>query len=180
MNDECWMNSRFAIFRTPYSVSIFLILLFITHHSSFIIHPFFSPLSPLPSPLPMSDRQTTVAELRELVEAFVERRDWHQFHAPKNLAMSLAIEAAELMEHFQWISPEDSRRVAEDAEQLSRWPRNWPSVLCYALAMANELKLDLSGADSAENGEKRRKVSRRRIPRPGEIMPLGAFLLLTG
>ena len=46
----------------------------------------------------MSDSQTTVAELRQWVQEFVDRRDWQQFHSPKNLSMSLAIEAAELMD----------------------------------------------------------------------------------
>jgi NTP pyrophosphatase (non-canonical NTP hydrolase) len=94
----------------------------------------------------MSDRQTTVAELRGLVREFVERRDWRQFHAPKNLAMSLAIEAAELMEHFQWISPEDSRRIGESPEQLAQVADELADVLCYALAMSNELDIDLSAA----------------------------------
>lgn len=49
----------------------------------------------------MSDAETPLADLREIVRRFVEERDWRQFHSPKNLSMSLAIEAAELMEHFQ-------------------------------------------------------------------------------
>ena len=48
-----------------------------------------------------SDRTTTVNELRELVQQFVDERDWNTFHNPKNLSMSLAIEAGELMEHFR-------------------------------------------------------------------------------
>ena len=55
------------------------------------------------SPSP-TDATTTLQQLRDLVEAFVDERDWHQFHAPKNISMSLAIEAAELMEHFQWVT----------------------------------------------------------------------------
>ena len=94
----------------------------------------------------MSDTTTTVAALKELVDDFVDQRDWHQFHAPKNLAMSLAIEAAELMEHFQWISPDESRRVADDPQRLSAVAEELADVLCYALAMANELNLDLSTA----------------------------------
>ena len=92
----------------------------------------------------MSDSTTTLAELKRLINDFVDRRDWHQFHAPKNLAMSLAIEAAELMEHFQWISAEESRRAAEDPERLETIGDELADVLCYALAMANELRLDLS------------------------------------
>ena len=92
------------------------------------------------------DAETTVAELRELVQSFVDERDWQQFHAPKNLAMSLAIEAAELMEHFQWISPENSREIGADPGQLAEVSDELADVLCYALAMGNQLKIDLSTA----------------------------------
>ena len=94
----------------------------------------------------MSDAETTVAELRELIRHFVEERDWRQFHAPKNLAMSLAIEAAELMEHFQWISTEESREIAAKPEELAEVSDELADVLCYALAMANQLDIDLSTA----------------------------------
>ena len=94
----------------------------------------------------MSDSTTTVADLKQLMADFVARRDWRRFHAPKNLSMSLAIEAAELMEHFQWISPEESRRVAEDPDRLAAVGDELADVLCYALAMTNELGLDLSTA----------------------------------
>ena len=94
----------------------------------------------------MSDSHTTIAELRQLVETFVAERDWHQFHAPKNLAMSLAIEAAELMEHFQWISTEASRRIGDDASKRAEVADELADVLCYALALANELNLDVATA----------------------------------
>jgi NTP pyrophosphatase (non-canonical NTP hydrolase) len=94
----------------------------------------------------MSDQETNLQELRELVQRFVDDRDWQQFHSPKNLAMALAIEAAELMEHFQWITPEESRRVDQDADKLHAIGEELADVLCYILAMANELDLDLSTA----------------------------------
>ena len=94
----------------------------------------------------MSDLKTSVAELKRLVNDFVDQRDWHRFHAPKNLAMSLAIEAAELMEHFQWVSAEESRRAGDDPDRLAAVGEELADVLCYALAMANELGLDLSTA----------------------------------
>jgi dCTP diphosphatase len=94
----------------------------------------------------VSDSTTTVAALKQLVNEFVDQRDWHRFHAPKNLAMSISIEAAELMEHFQWISAEESRRAADDAGRLAAVGDELADVLCYALAMANELGLDLSTA----------------------------------
>ena len=109
----------------------------------------------------MSDSKTTVAELRQMVNDFVDRRDWHQFHLPKNLSMSLAIEAAELMEHFQWLSAEQSRAVVERPQQLAAVSDELADVLCYALAMANELGLDLSTAI-------RRKMAKNEQKYPAE------------
>ncbi|MCC6127362.1 MAG: nucleotide pyrophosphohydrolase [Pirellulales bacterium] len=111
----------------------------------------------------MSDAETTVAELRALIRHFVEERDWRQFHAPKNLAMSLAIEAAELMEHFQWISAEQSREIAADPGQLAEVSDELADVLCYALAMANQLEIDLSAA------------IRRKMKKNEEKYPAGEF-----
>lgn len=109
----------------------------------------------------MDDSSTTVAALRQLVNQFVDQRNWHQFHAPKNLAMSMAIEAAELMEHFQWLSIEQSRAVAGRPEELDAIGEELADVLCYALAMANELGLDLSTAVS-------RKMAKNRLKYPAE------------
>jgi dCTP diphosphatase len=92
----------------------------------------------------MSDSTTTVAELRELIRTFVEERDWRQFHSPKNLSMALAIEAAELMEHFQWISIEASRELALDPAKRAAAGEELADVIGYSLALANELGLDVS------------------------------------
>ena len=92
------------------------------------------------------DSQTTIADLRRLFRDFVRERDWEQFHSPKNLAMGLAIEAAELMEHFQWISVEESRRVRQDKAKLTDVSDEVADVLGYVLCLANELGLDLSSA----------------------------------
>src|SRR5688572_19835980 len=87
----------------------------------------------------MSDRITTVAQLRAMVRRFVDDRDWQQFHAPKNLSMALSIEAAELMEHFQWLSVEESRTLRHDADRLHAVTEELADIVCYALALANEL-----------------------------------------
>ncbi len=92
----------------------------------------------------MSDSETTVEDLRQLLSDFVDERDWQQFHSPKNLAMALAIEAAELMEHFQWIDIADSRRLAENPAKLAAVGEELADVLSYTLAMANSLGIDLS------------------------------------
>ena len=91
-----------------------------------------------------TDQQTTVAELREIIRQFVDERDWSQFHTPKNLAMALAIEAAELMEHFQWLTPEASRAIADQPEKRTAVGEELADVIGYALAIANELGLDVS------------------------------------
>ena len=93
---------------------------------------------------PPSDTNTTVEQLKKLVDDFVGERDWHQFHSPKNLAMALTIEAAELMEHFQWIEVADSREVANHPEKLAAAAEEIADVLSYTLAIANSLGVDLS------------------------------------
>jgi dCTP diphosphatase len=105
----------------------------------------------------VTDSETTVAHLKLMVRDFVERRDWRQFHTPKNLAMSLAIEAAELMEHFQWLSAKQSYEVAADAAKLAEVGDELADVLCYALALANEVGLDLSAAIEAKMVKNERK-----------------------
>jgi NTP pyrophosphatase (non-canonical NTP hydrolase) len=92
----------------------------------------------------MSDSTTTVHELRELIRVFVEERDWRQFHSPKNLSMALAIEAAELMEHFQWIGIDASRELANDPEKRAAAGEELADVIAYGFALANELGLDVA------------------------------------
>ncbi len=98
----------------------------------------------------MSDSQTTLAELRELVRHFVAERDWQQFHNPKNLAMSISIEAAELMEHFQWLTPQQAAQVTGSGAKLAEVGEELADVLCYALALANELNLDVANTVRAK------------------------------
>ena len=92
----------------------------------------------------MSDQTTTVRELRDLLAAFVAEREWQPFHDPKNLAASIAIETAELMEHFQWLDVEASRQIPRDEAKLAEVGEELADVFCYTLAMANELQIDLS------------------------------------
>ena len=93
-----------------------------------------------------NDANTTVAELRQLIADFVAERDWSQFHSPKNVSMALAIEAAELMEHFQWLTTDASRRLADDPGKLSEIGEELADVIGYSLALSNELGIDVSSA----------------------------------
>jgi NTP pyrophosphatase (non-canonical NTP hydrolase) len=100
--------------------------------------------------MPDADATTTVAELKKLIAAFVAERDWSQFHSPKNVSMALAIEVAELMEHFQWVTTEASRRLADNPEKLAEVGEELADVIGYSLALANELGIDVSSAMRAK------------------------------
>lgn len=96
--------------------------------------------------LSRADDHTTVAQLRAQMARFVADRDWRQFHSPKNVSMALAVEAAELMEHFQWITAEASRRLREQPGEWQAVREELADVIGYGLAMANELDIDVSAA----------------------------------
>ena len=93
-----------------------------------------------------SDQTTTMNELRELVQLFVDERDWKSFHNPKNLSMSLAIEAGELMEHFQWLTLEEAAVLADDPKQKHAAGEEIADCLAYILSLANAMNIDLSEA----------------------------------
>lgn len=112
--------------------------------------------SPDPSDSP-ADRSSTIEELKQVVTAFVNERDWHQFHSPKNLSMAMSIEVAELMEHFQWISMEESRGVIQDPDKLSAVAEEMSDVFCYLLALASELDIDLASSLDKKMVKNRRK-----------------------
>ena len=100
--------------------------------------------------MPNSDSTTTVAELRQVIADFVAERDWSQFHSPKNVSMALAIEAAELMEHFQWLTTEASRELANDPQRIAEVGEELADVVGYSFALANELGIDISSAIRAK------------------------------
>ena len=84
-----------------------------------------------------------LATLQRDVAAFNRERDWRQFHAPKNLTMALAIEAAELMEPFRWMTPAASWRAAREGDSASHLRDELADVMLLALSLASYLDLDL-------------------------------------
>ena len=103
------------------------------------------------------DRATTLADVKAVMEAFVAERDWEKFHRPKNLAASVAIEAAELMELFQWDGVEPPETIRADAEKMQRIREELSDVFAYTLAMANRLDIDLASAFTAKMAMNREK-----------------------
>lgn len=88
----------------------------------------------------MSTTSDSLSDLRDRLRQFAVERDWEQFHVPKNLAMSVAIEAAEIMEHFQWLTPDES--AALPAPQRAAVAREIADVLLYLVRLADVLDID--------------------------------------
>jgi NTP pyrophosphatase (non-canonical NTP hydrolase) len=92
------------------------------------------------------DDTTTLTTLKDAVRCFAAEREWEQFHSPKNLSMGLAVEAAELMEHFLWEEGSTSRAVIKDSIRLQEVADEIADVACYLLNLSNTLGIDLSQA----------------------------------
>jgi len=82
----------------------------------------------------------TMTSLRDAQRRFAAARDWQQFHTPKNLAMALSVEAAELLEHFQWLTTEQSMRL--DAKTKTAVGEEIADVLLYLTRLADVLDID--------------------------------------
>lgn len=90
------------------------------------------------------DHSTPVRQLVDAVAAFREARDWARFHSPKNLSMAIAIEAAELMECFQWIDGEKSRALLEQPGPRAAIAAELADVLTYCLSLASIAGFDVT------------------------------------
>jgi NTP pyrophosphatase (non-canonical NTP hydrolase) len=91
------------------------------------------------------------------LRAFAAEREWDQFHSPKNLASALVVEAGELLEHFQWLTEEQSRRITADRTTMDRVSEELADVLIYAIRLSDILGISLSRAIEAKimrNAEK--------------------------
>jgi len=105
----------------------------------------------------MNDQETKIQEIKDKVLAFAQQRDWEQFHSPKNLSMAIATEAAELMEHFLWQSPEQSQADMETAKLRAKVEEEIADVFIFAIEFANMTGIDLAAAIEAKmqrNAEK--------------------------
>jgi dCTP diphosphatase len=87
---------------------------------------------------------TELEEIRHLIREFRDARDWIQFHNPKNLACSISIEANELLEHFQWKTPEESLVVTN--EKKAQIAHEVADVAVYLIELADNLDIDLAQA----------------------------------
>jgi len=88
-----------------------------------------------------------IQSIQASLRSFAEEREWGQFHSPKNLAAALSVEAAELLEHFQWLTEEQSRAIPE--EKRDAIAQEIADVLIYLLQLADKLGID--PLDAARN-----------------------------
>ncbi|GGR41064.1 nucleotide pyrophosphohydrolase [Streptomyces netropsis] len=88
--------------------------------------------------------------LQQRLSAFAAARDWQPFHTPKNLAAALSVEASELVEIFQWLTPEQSARVMDAPETAGRVEDEVADVLAYLLQFCEVLGIDLLAALAAK------------------------------
>ena len=91
-----------------------------------------------------TDAPKSLAELARALRAFARERDWEQFHTPKNLAIGVSVEAAELLEEFHWLTPEQS--AALPAATLQAVRHEMADVLVYLVLLADKLGVDLLAA----------------------------------
>ena len=103
----------------------------------------------------MGEIEKLTAEIR----AFARARDWEQFHTPKNLAMALAVEAAELMEHFQWLTAEEAKGLAEDEEAREALASEIADVGIYLLRLA-----DVTGVEAGRAIREKLEANEARFP----------------
>jgi NTP pyrophosphatase (non-canonical NTP hydrolase) len=100
---------------------------------------------------------TKLDQLRDALRAFTAERDWNAFHSPKNLAMALSVEAAELLEVFQWMTESDSRSLEPAARAAAS--EEIADVLMYLVMIADEL-----GIDPVEAAERKLTANARKYP----------------
>jgi dCTP diphosphatase len=106
---------------------------------------------------PMNDADTQLQEIKDRVLAFAKERDWEQFHSPKNLSMAISAEAAELMEHFLWQSPEQSHLDLNAEKLRAKVEEELADIFIFAIEFANVSGIDISAIIEAKmkrNAEK--------------------------
>ena len=100
-------------------------------------------------------------QFSQRVQEFVEKRDWEQYHSPKNLAMAMIVEAGELVEHFQWLTERQSESL--EGEKLRRVEQEMADVLVYLVRLAQRLNVDLLEAGF-------RKLDENEVKYPADLV----------
>lgn len=107
----------------------------------------------------MSDKEATIEELKTLMKEFTDERDWEKYHTPRSLAVSVSIEAAELLEQFQWNEGHEptAKEVMEDPTKYTNVSEEIADVFLYLIEMCRVLNIDLSDAVRQKMEKNRKK-----------------------
>ena len=108
----------------------------------------------------MSGRRYSMIDVEKIMEAqraFSKARKWERFHTPKNLAMALTVETAELLELFQWLTPQEARAVMRSPKKAKEVRSEMADVLYYLVRMADKLGVDLEESFWEKMGENKKK-----------------------
>lgn len=108
-----------------------------------------------------SPSSMSLTELRDELRAFAAERDWDQFHTPKNLASALSVEAAELLEPFQWLKTGELPELDERKQEAIR--HELADVLIYLVRLADKLDVDLMAAASGKLAHNRAKYPAEKV-----------------
>ncbi|MCF7761149.1 MAG: nucleotide pyrophosphohydrolase [Cephaloticoccus sp.] len=98
----------------------------------------------------LKDEITTLAQLKNLSANFTKERDWEQFHAPKNLCMAMAAEVGELMEHYLWLTVEESSSLTANPDKKTQIEEELADVFLFSLQFANMTGIDIAAAIEAK------------------------------
>ena len=91
----------------------------------------------------MKKSEITLQEIKARIKQFIKERDWEQFHSPKNISMSISIEAAELMEHFQWLTIEQSKKLLNDKKKRVEIEDELADITIYVLDFCNLFNINI-------------------------------------
>ena len=115
----------------------------------------------------MIDDLMRIKELKEKIRDFIDERDWNKYHHPKELAISIAIEVAELLEIFQWDEKADIQDIKDDERAMSKINEEIADIMMYILSLSNQLDIDLSGAILAKLEKNRKKYDKNVVLKTG-------------
>jgi len=94
----------------------------------------------------MNDKQTTVSDLKNLIDQFSKERNWHSSENAKNLAMAMVVESSELLEIFQWVHSDDAYGLKDDEAKFEHLKEEIADVFWYLTRICNHYGIDLSEA----------------------------------
>lgn len=106
---------------------------------------------------PVLDEKVTVAELKRKVDSFIIERDWLEYQKPKDLVISIVLEASELLEKFQWLTDDEVKQALDDPEMFNAMKSELADVVTYVLNLSSRLGIDLSAAVLEKIKENERK-----------------------